>query len=58
MKFAGTAMSIDFGGTANQTGYDNITFGSSTPGTPEPGTLALLALGALALGATRRKQRR
>jgi hypothetical protein len=57
VAFAGTAMSIDFGGTANQTGYDNITFGSARPG-PEPGTLALLALGALALGATRRKQRR
>jgi hypothetical protein len=59
VAFAGTAKSIDFGGTANQTGYDNITFGSSTPGgAPEPGTLALLALGALALGAARRKQRR
>ena len=49
VSFAGTARSIDFGGTANQTGFDNITFGSSTPGggtdVPEPATLALLGLG-------------
>ncbi len=46
VNFAGIAQSIDFGGTANQTGYDNITFGSSTPGNvPEPAILALLGLG-------------
>lgn len=57
--FAGIAKSIDFGGTANQTGFDNITFGTDRPGNgaPEPGTLALMALGfaALGVGARRRK---
>ena len=42
--FSGTAKSIDFGGTANYTGYDNITFGSATPGPgPGPGTVPLPA---------------
>jgi hypothetical protein len=48
VSFAGTAKSIDFGGTVNQSGYDNITFGSSTPGTgtvPEPMSAALVGLG-------------
>lgn len=31
VTFAGTAKSIDFGGTANQIVFDNITFGSATP---------------------------
>jgi hypothetical protein len=30
--FSGVAMSVDFSGTANQIVYDEITFGSSTPG--------------------------
>ena len=50
VAFGGLAKSIDFGGTVNQTGYDNITFGSATPGgggnaVPEPASLALLGLG-------------
>ena len=54
--FAGTAMSIDFGGVANQIVFDDVTFGSSTPGVPEPGTLALFGSGALGLaGLLRRK---
>lgn len=50
VAFAGTAYSIDFGGTANQTGFDNITFGDDTPienPVPEPSTV----IGGLALGA-------
>ena len=44
--FAGIAKSVDFGGTEDQTGYDNITFGTDIPqGVPEPTTLVLLATG-------------
>lgn len=32
VTFVGTARSIDFGGTVNQIGFDDITVGSSTPG--------------------------
>jgi hypothetical protein len=51
--FAGVAQSIDFGGTANQVAFDNITFGSATPPSgngspvPEPSTYGLV--GALVL---------
>lgn len=60
VAFEGTAKSINFGGTANQTGFDNITFGASVPVTtnvPEPGTYAMMfaGLGALGFVARRRK---
>ena len=58
VAFAGTALSIDFGGTANQIGYDNITFGSEIPdgAVPEPSTVfGGLALAGLALARMRRK---
>lgn len=32
VEFSGVAKSIDFGGTINKIGFDNITFGSGTPG--------------------------
>jgi hypothetical protein len=36
VSFAGVAHSVDFGGTVNQIGFDNITLGSSTPaGAPD-----------------------
>jgi hypothetical protein len=60
VAFAGTAKSIDFGGTANQIVFDDITFGSSTPGppssTPEPGSLLTIGagFGAIALARARR----
>lgn len=57
--FMGTARSINFGGTANQTGYDNITFGSSTPGSgtvPEPASLALVGAALLGVAASRRRK--
>jgi hypothetical protein len=36
VSFSGTARSVDFSGTVNQIGFDNITFGSQTP-TPGAG---------------------
>jgi len=57
VSFSGTAESIDFGGTANQIVFDDVTFGSSTPGnTPEPGTLVMFGSGVIGLaGLLRRK---
>ena len=56
VNFLGTARSIDFGGGVNAIGYDDITFGSSTPGNkvPVPATLGLFGL-ALAGLVLRRK---
>jgi hypothetical protein len=62
VAFAGTARSIDFGGTANQTGFDEITFGSARPGdqtpVPEPATLLMVGAGLAAVARRRfgRKQ--
>ena len=61
VAFAGIAKSIDFGGTVNQTGYDDITFGSATAGdtggnqVPEPASLLLLGAGIAGLRMVRRK---
>ena len=35
VTFAGTAFSVNFGGVWNQTGFDDITLGSATPGEEE-----------------------
>ena len=59
VAFSGIAKSINFGGTANQTGFDNITFGSDKPGggnVPEPTSLALVGAALLAAGAARRRK--
>jgi hypothetical protein len=57
VAFAGTAKSINFGGTANQTAFDDITFGSDRPGkVPEPTTLALVGAALLAGAAARRRK--
>ena len=42
LSFEGTARSVDFGGTIDRIGFDNITLGSNTPGmepTPAPNPL-------------------
>ena len=59
VSFAGPAYSIDFGGTANYTGYDNITCGSDTPGgaVPEPAVWAMLISGFGLVGAAARRRR-
>lgn len=59
VTFSGTARSIDFGGTVSQIGFDNVTFGSSTPmpSVPEPGTVALLGAGLLGIGGVVRRRR-
>jgi hypothetical protein len=45
VSFSGVAKSVDFGGTFNQIGFDNITIGSAEP-VPEPFTI----LGSLTAG--------
>lgn len=58
VTFAGTAESVDFGGTANQIAFDNITLGSGTPvGAPEPASFALLGTGLAVLGLARRRRK-
>lgn len=67
-SFDGVAKSVDFGGTVRHTGYDNVTFGSVTPGgapqissfqslaisLPEPATWLLLSLGLMGLSSFQR----
>lgn len=53
VSFAGTAKSIGFAGVANQIVFDDVTFGSVTPGTPttavpEPFTIVGTLIGATA----------
>ena len=45
VSFNGTAKSVDFGGAVNQIGFDNITFGSSTPGGVPDGGASILLFG-------------
>lgn len=61
--FAGTAQSILFSGVQNQIGFDDVTFGSVTPGTPgnvvpEPSTYALMMTGLAGLGIAARRRRK
>jgi hypothetical protein len=56
VTFSGVAESVNFGGTANYIGFDDITLGSSTPGVPEPSMMVVLA-GAMGILAFRRFRR-
>ena len=56
VAFNGIAHSVDFSGTANQIGFDDITLGSSTPGVPEPASLLLLGTGLVGIARKLRKK--
>jgi hypothetical protein len=58
VAFAGTAQSVLFGGVANQVVFDDVTFGSSSPGVPEPATWAMMLLGVGMIGGGLRIARR
>ena len=54
INFSGIAHSVDFSGTANQIGFDNITLGAAIPGNggipvPEPAGLGMMMLGLVLL---------
>lgn len=58
VSFSGTAHSIEFGGVENQIVFDDVTFGSATPGVPEPLTISLFGAGLAGLvGLGRRRKR-
>jgi len=60
VSFSGIAHSINFGGTAGQTGYDNITFGSAVAqgGVPEPASWAMMLGGFGLVGGAMRVRRK
>lgn len=59
VTFSGLAKSVSFAGVQNQIGFDDVTFGSATPGgqpvVPEPSSLLLLSMGLLGTVFVRRR---
>ena len=59
VNFAGIAKSVNFSGTANYIGFDDITLGSANPVVPEPTSLTIWSLlGAAGMVFGRRQLRR
>ena len=56
VAFSGTARSVEFAGVENQIVFDDVTFGSVTPGVPEPSTWAMMMLGLAGLGLAGRRK--
>jgi hypothetical protein len=58
VSFGGTAMSVVFAGVGNQIVFDDITFGSATPGNPvpEPASMLLFSTGLVGLRAWRKRR--
>jgi PEP-CTERM motif len=57
VNFAGIAKSIEFSGVANEIVFDDVTFGSSTPGgVPEPSTWAMMMMGLAGIGLVARRR--
>ncbi len=59
VSFGGTAKSIEFAGVANYVVFDDVTFGSATPGpgVPEPASWALMIAGFGMVGSALRRRR-
>jgi len=60
LSFEGMAHSVSFAGVQNQIAFDDITFGSVTPGpsaVPEPSTFLLLAAGLVGVAGFRMRKR-
>jgi hypothetical protein len=57
VSFAGTAESVEFGGSANYIAFDNISVGANLAAIPEPASIALLGAGLAGLIVTSRRTR-